>query len=496
MCSSCKIETHGGRVLARHVVVPLKDRVKLSKAPENARCGQHQERLVLFCLGCSELICLLCRDYGRHKGHQVDLVDHVAADYRKTLQENVKELESIQKNLSKMSKTLSDGRASLIASEPQAKQLANESFDQLEVLLKSRRAEIVEEIARRALDNLRKFEKQEEQVAACISELLYVTVEAQKACVCESNFDLLASYQTVKTRLAGALAKKEFTKQLSSLEGADRIPFTCYRDDVDSAIRLCGSFLVLQKPTIQTSIPAEIPSEEFEISWKSAGQRSDVQYHAQLTTIIAEGEQDCKWLDVHDGNANSCKVRMDSEGSYRFRVRCAVNRLNASDWSYVSLNRVKTVKFSTSRKSQNIRVASAGLIASKTAGSYAYVFGENGFTSGIHTWKILVTNLSRYLVIGVCNGLPSDYDGYFNRAGIFNVFNQGEVYVQDMSHEGSLSCGTGDIVSVVLDLNSHTVVVTNQTTGSKCSFSIPTGNYVWYPSFNMHGQGSVIELLP
>jgi hypothetical protein len=73
-CQACREGTHASKVMSKHASVPIKEKTKAGKKKGTGKCAQHGERNVLFCLDCTNLICILCRDYGSHKGHKVDLV--------------------------------------------------------------------------------------------------------------------------------------------------------------------------------------------------------------------------------------------------------------------------------------------------------------------------------------------------------------------------------------------------------------------------------------
>jgi len=71
LCEECSERTHATRTLAKHRRVPLAE-----KPRERAKCTFHPSHMAEFaCLepACqqSPLMCFVCKDYGRHKGHQV-----------------------------------------------------------------------------------------------------------------------------------------------------------------------------------------------------------------------------------------------------------------------------------------------------------------------------------------------------------------------------------------------------------------------------------------
>jgi len=84
LCSACSEMTHSTRTLMTHRRVPLSEKPK-----EKHRCPYHtMQALEFVCLepACQQtgdtLMCYVCKDYGRHKGHDYALIETEAEKLR------------------------------------------------------------------------------------------------------------------------------------------------------------------------------------------------------------------------------------------------------------------------------------------------------------------------------------------------------------------------------------------------------------------------------
>jgi len=65
------------------------------------RCTEHDEPLKLFCIQCDKLICLLCRDYGTHKTHKIDLVTNFVTELRNNYFISIQQVREKQETIHK-----------------------------------------------------------------------------------------------------------------------------------------------------------------------------------------------------------------------------------------------------------------------------------------------------------------------------------------------------------------------------------------------------------
>ena len=78
--------------MAGHTIGPAVAR-PVKRKEESLQCQLHkEEKLALYCVDCKAPVCYLCKEYGHHKEHNVELLDPV---FRKA---KVTEIFSLQKD--------------------------------------------------------------------------------------------------------------------------------------------------------------------------------------------------------------------------------------------------------------------------------------------------------------------------------------------------------------------------------------------------------------
>lgn len=77
-CGTCFDACHPSKgPLADHTIGPAVARPQKRKET-GMQCQQHkEEKLALYCFDCKVPVCYLCKEYGHHKGHQVELLEPV-----------------------------------------------------------------------------------------------------------------------------------------------------------------------------------------------------------------------------------------------------------------------------------------------------------------------------------------------------------------------------------------------------------------------------------
>lgn len=77
-CGTCFDACHPSKgPLADHTIGPAVARHTKHKE-KSMQCQQHkEEKLALYCFTCKAPVCYLCKEYGHHKGHNVELLDPV-----------------------------------------------------------------------------------------------------------------------------------------------------------------------------------------------------------------------------------------------------------------------------------------------------------------------------------------------------------------------------------------------------------------------------------
>lgn len=176
-CAACDGTAHAVKNARSHVRVS-------SNACEHGRvyfCANHSgKRADLFCNDCSELICLLCRDYGTHSGHNVDLIENTSQNLRDVLTRQVGSVTALtttaRETLVKVDATLADLHGGAGGGACQvAKADIDSHFDKVVNALRERRAQLlksVDELAAAKQDRLRQQSVELQQTIRADTEVL------------------------------------------------------------------------------------------------------------------------------------------------------------------------------------------------------------------------------------------------------------------------------------------------------------------------------------
>ena len=77
-CGTCFDACHPSKgPLADHSIGPPVAR-PVKRKETSLQCQQHtDEKLALYCVDCKMPVCYLCKEYGKHKGHKVELLEPI-----------------------------------------------------------------------------------------------------------------------------------------------------------------------------------------------------------------------------------------------------------------------------------------------------------------------------------------------------------------------------------------------------------------------------------
>jgi len=106
LCELCSEQTHSTRTLAKHKRIPLSE-----KPREKPVCPYHTSHVMEFtCLqeecAASPLMCYICKDYGRHKGHQNNLLELEAENVRNRMVGAVQKMKKFMEDMSDTNRNL------------------------------------------------------------------------------------------------------------------------------------------------------------------------------------------------------------------------------------------------------------------------------------------------------------------------------------------------------------------------------------------------------
>ncbi|CAP22204.1 Protein CBR-ARC-1 [Caenorhabditis briggsae] len=195
LCDRCSEFTHSTNVLSKHRRVPLTE-----KPVPKVCCRLHSSYVVEFvckevsCDNESPLMCLMCRDYGRHKGHCHVLIEKEVDDLREKLREHLGELtrqsEIVERSLNSINSTIHELTPETDdGSLEETKQEASirNHFYRLHSTLDQDEIHALETLDRYARNRLESLQAQKDRLEAVSTKIGSTCITLQKALVLEKD---------------------------------------------------------------------------------------------------------------------------------------------------------------------------------------------------------------------------------------------------------------------------------------------------------------------
>ena len=107
LCSNCAETIHSTKTLARHRLIPVSERPR-----DKPNCPLHSTHVIEFtCLeeDCRDdsLMCIVCRDYGKHLSHKHTLLENEADNMRCSVTNAIQHVRGFAEEVSESSRKLS-----------------------------------------------------------------------------------------------------------------------------------------------------------------------------------------------------------------------------------------------------------------------------------------------------------------------------------------------------------------------------------------------------
>ena len=247
LCQQCSATTHNTRTLARH------RRIQLSEKPrEKPLCSYHTSHVVEFtCLepDCrtAPLMCYICKDYGRHKGHKHNLLELEAEQARATMAAAVQNMKKFMEEMGETTRQLeqvvdeirgdrqeeADGEEA--GSAAAARRRVRGYFQQLRDQLCVQEVAALTVVDTHVRERLCSIRQQEEDIALVLAQVAEVCIQCDRVAKQDDARVLLASPE-ISQLLVGVEQQQQ---QLAGLPGPDlllpelesAIPITFTRDN-------------------------------------------------------------------------------------------------------------------------------------------------------------------------------------------------------------------------------------------------------------------------
>jgi len=245
LCEQCSAITHNTRTLAKHRRIPLSE-----KPREKPVCAYHTAHVMEFtCLepecAASPLMCYICKDYGRHKGHQHNLLELEAESVRTRMASSVQRMKKFMEEMGETTRNLEQVLSELRGSEHQTEDGDESSQGTAHVARRRVRAYFqqlrdqlcVQEVAALTLvdthirERMCSIRQQQEDMATVLSQVAEVCIQCDRVVRQDDARVLLAAPEIDNLMLSIEQQQQQFSElspeQLApSLDSAIPVTFT------------------------------------------------------------------------------------------------------------------------------------------------------------------------------------------------------------------------------------------------------------------------------
>jgi hypothetical protein len=169
-CSNCDKNAHQTKNTRQH------DRVALASGSSSRLCQVHVgTKAELFCFDCKNTVCILCRDYGLHKGHRIDTFVNAAPVLREELRSRVSKAEGVIDESERLKAHLADSIGALDSASSEAIENIEDAFAGIARLLHERRDVVLAQIDELGARKVSQLNGQAESLRALTSYSKSVT---------------------------------------------------------------------------------------------------------------------------------------------------------------------------------------------------------------------------------------------------------------------------------------------------------------------------------
>jgi len=247
LCEICAEQTHATRTLEKHRRIPLSE-----KPREKPVCPYHTSHVMEFtCLqeecASAPLMCYICKDYGRHKGHPNNLLELEAETVRSRMAAAVQKMKKFMEEMSDTNRRLEQALCEIkgsetdplepnLESDPTAAGTADRARRRVRAYFQSLRDQLcVQEVAALTVVDTHVRERvcgirqQEEEIATVLSQVAEVCIQCDRVARQDDARVLLAS-QEINLLLDSVESQQQqfsdFCPGQLNLESAVPITFT------------------------------------------------------------------------------------------------------------------------------------------------------------------------------------------------------------------------------------------------------------------------------
>lgn len=171
------------------------------------------------------------------------------------------------------------------------------------------------------------------------------------------------------------------------------------------------------------------------------------------------------------------------------------------DWEYYQIDAPipqYLLQFNPAKCGSNIRLSNANTSATNQGGGHGSVLSIDGFSQGVHTWKVSTDHFarqSRWIAIGVAEESAVTGSNDYSASYSLSSFNQkycGSAHPITVSASGDWQ--DADIIQVDLDCDGSTLKITNLRTQRFETWKLPPRT-TWHLYVNLYYHGDQVTIV-
>jgi hypothetical protein len=419
---------------------------------EKIRCPKHKQKVIkLFCKTCQTTICRDCTIVD-HRKHEYGFVEEVAVEEKRHLQSNLNEIKQRKGRVVEAIVNLKKFNESLEAKKTSTVSEISQHFDQLVKAVESRKREMMEKATSITNSKQKQIHAQlevlEVALASCESSIEF-TEQAFKN---GNDVQILSMEKYILQSLEQLKAVKDQTKPCVTEDMVFIIPSSAQGKKKELLIDYDVDDAVANPESCMASF------QETEAIF-NAGKPYSVTLicHDQNNRRLRYGGQDIKPsftgmevsdVAVTDNKDGSYTISFSPRQGGMLKFKVSINETPAPKCSLT-----KQVKWIISDAHGKGFISDDGCTISGVDNHDRHCFRVGGcyFESGVHTWKVRLSN---------------DIDLDFRVGGTVGIIDYDEISADiDQSEKkwvhmhSVLGCGSDDIISLTLDMEKRTLNV-------------------------------------
>ncbi|XP_073248422.1 E3 ubiquitin-protein ligase TRIM9-like [Porites lutea] len=472
-CGTCFDACHPSKgPLADHSIGPPVAR-PVKRKETSLQCQQHtDEKLALYCVDCKMPVCYLCKEYGKHKGHKVELLEPIFRNSKEELARLLGTLTrknyQVQKSLQSLEGMCTVAKKSGCDVEAHVKR----ECDSLIAIMEKKKVELLKRVTEEyqdKLDEINKAMHQCEHVLLQGDGLAEFTQEALKE---DNPATFLQTASSLKTRLNLML------ETIRTLPSASSITPTFDHMAVDASwerkvLKKVTWLQIPGRPSFVTS-QCKATNRTVQLFWSQPPNAVDAYY---LEADIYPPNRGPNEKEHHEtvqlSLGKACKYILECP-HYNSKVSARVRASNrAGDGPFsqeITIYTDKGINFTLDPSSKFKRelVFSRDLsVAKLTSPVIANVTGNVVLSSGCHYWKIRIDQFAGsanngFVAVGVAKelqeGTPIGNDG---NSFALQIFENTTLWCENSHNHLQTKQKAKDIkgsnIAILLDLEQQTM---------------------------------------